>query len=642
MSWSLSGSDFGNVARTDLWAADPGLPLSFTAVSTLSYDGGAVYDRGHMCPSADRTASLVDNYAVFYMSNILPQATRNNQGLWNDFEIYCRTLARAGHEVLILSGGHAYAGGTVGASSTAVPDQVWKIAVVVPEGPGSALDRIDASTRVIALNTPNSNDVAAAWTDYVTSVSSLEAATGYTFFSALPGGLAATLKAKVDGQVVAGAPTITTQPANCSTMIGGSVTFTVVAVGALPLTYEWFHGADSLGSSTSPQLRLSGVQAADAGDYTVHVTNAQGHALSLTASLHVGALVAPTITGQTSSAGRFVGQSASLAVTARDATGYQWYKGGVEVAGATAATLELAEMMPAVAGLYDCVVIGVGGDTLSAPVVVGIEPAAGQRTAGSVITRDLWQNVQHPNGATYDQFLLSGTAGTFTADPGQIARMSYLDPQGSIVQVEMSGSGAITVVLDPATASGPKAPSLYNQNGIDYMQGKATIILSGADATTHFTIYSVGTATNPGVTKPEANYTGWADVAAAGIVSTDGKLGGIHQGNANYNASVGYAGVYAPGVGTVGSLVVIHDIAASGTAQPVLGFMQGGAVTVKIAGGSLAQSGGDVLTVEGLAKVTMGAGQDSCGRPAPAHAVGTRLVDSAGNDVTAAIVEVGP
>ncbi len=316
---------------------------------------------------------------------------------------------------------------------------------------------------------------------------------------------------------------------------------------------------------------------------------------------------------------------------------YQWFRNGRQIAGATASTLGLAAVSASDVGLYDCMVSG-NNATVSAPAVVGLVPATGERTAGAVFTRPEWQNIHHPNGATYDQFLLSGTAGTFTADPGEIARMSYLDPNGSIVQVEMSGAGAITVVLDPATASGPKAPALYNQSGVEYMQGKATIVLAGADATTHFTIYSVGTATNPGVTKPDAAYVGWADVAAAGIVTTDGKLGGIHQGNANYNATVGYAGLYAPGVATVNGLVVIHDITASDFARPLLQFAPGGTVNVKIAGGSLSQPSGDALTVDGLAKLTLGAGQDSCGRPAPAQPLATRLLAPDGTDVTTAVI----
>ncbi|MBK8474940.1 MAG: SUMF1/EgtB/PvdO family nonheme iron enzyme [Opitutaceae bacterium] len=335
---------------------------------------------------------------------------------------------------------------------------------------------------------------------------------------------------------------------------------------------------------------------------------------------------APTITAQPQPIAAVAGQSGSLAIAANGATSYQWFKDGVAVAGATSPTLAFTRLGAAEAGIYDVAVGGIE-DTASSPVVVGIVPAAGQRTTGSVSTRPEWQDIHHPNGAIYDQFLLTGPAGTFTADPGQIARMSYLDEDNSIIQVEMSGAGAITAVL--ANPTGPAAPALYNQSGIQYMKGKATLILSGADATTHFTIYSVGTLTNPGVTRADVTYAGWANVAAAGILTTDGKLGGIHQGNATYSSTTGYTGIYAPRVSSVGGLVVIHDIAARGTAQPYLYFGPGGAVNIKIAGGTLAQPNGDSLTVYGPGQVTMGAGQDSCGRAAPAQIMAGRLLDDA-------------
>ncbi len=319
---------------------------------------------------------------------------------------------------------------------------------------------------------------------------------------------------------------------------------------------------------------------------------------------------------------------------------FDWFKDGQLVSGGNDGVLSRTVVAPADAGFYDVIVTdGTGASVLSRPAILGVLPAAGARTAGSVETRAEWQDIRHLNGATYDQFLLTGVAGTFTADPGEIARMSFLDPNDSIVQVEMSGAGAITVVL--ADPQGPVPPALYNQSGIAYMKGKPTVILAGADESTHFTIYSVGTATNPGVTRPEVNYAGWAEVAAAGILSTDGRLGGIHQGNVLYRSATGYTGVLAPEVGALGSLGVVHEIAASGTALPYLYFGAGGTVTLKIAGGTLAQPNGEWLTVRGLARLQLGAGQDSCGRGAPAGAIRGDLVDDAGTNVTAAVVE-GP
>ncbi len=436
---------------------------------------------------------------------------------------------------------------------------------------------------------------------------------------------------------VPAAPVVTAQPADLLRDIGTTADFAIVATGVPAPTYQWYLNGAIAPGHTAPRFGAFPVSGYQNGyTFACVVTNAYGTTTSHTATLTVGSPLPPVIVNQPQSLGGVVGQAGSVGVEATGAWSYQWFKGGASVTGATAATLTFANLGSADAGIYDVMATGASGEVLSAPVVVGVVPAAGVRTAGAVATRPEWQDIQHVGGLICDQFLLTGPAGTFTADPGQVARLSYLDENESIVQVELSGAGALTVVL--ARASGPLAPALYNQPGIEYMKGKATIILAGADATTHFTIYSVGTATNPGVTRPDVAYAGWADVAAAGIVSTDGKLAGIHQGNVAYGATAGLTGLYAPDVTAVGGLVVVHSIAADGAAFPYLYFGAEGTVVVKIAGSALAQPTGDGILVGGLAQVQMGAGQDSCGRAAPARAIQGRLVDDSDTDVTASLV----
>ena len=435
------------------------------------------------------------------------------------------------------------------------------------------------------------------------------------------------------------APTISAEPIDVIGRTGTEASFTIEATGAPAPTYQWFlNGAPCLGSTeaTFPAFQIENYH--DGWIFYCTATNSYGTATSRFATLHVARQ--PTISEQSTDIAVQAGTSATLSVTAQQATSYQWSQNWAPISGATAAEMTASTMRSADVGFYDCIVSGPGGDVLSAPILLGMTLAEGTRTAGDITTRSEWQNIQHSNGNIYDQFLLAGTAGTITADPGQIARLSFLDENDSIVQVEMSGAGAVTVVL--ANSTGPMPPALYSQTGIEYMKGKATVVLSGADATSHLSIYSVGTITNPTATLPDVPYAGWASVATVGIVSQDGHLGGIHQGNVEYASSLGFAGVYAPTVGSVGERVVIHDIVASGSAQPYLQFAPAGTVEVLIAGGSLAQPNSDSITVGGVSKVQMGDGQDSCGNAAPAQPVQGRLTDLAGNDVTAAIVVAAP
>lgn len=202
-AWNLTASDIGQSGRGD-FATDTTLPASFRRVTPGDYTNSG-FDRGHLCPSADRTITEADNDATFLMSNIIPQTPDHNQGVWASFETYCRALANAGHELLITCGPGGFAGATL-ASGVAIPGFAWKIVVVVPVGPGAAATRITASTRVIAVKIPNIAGIRGVpWQNYLVSPAQLEGDTGLAFFTDLPAAVRATLRTVIDGQAPAGA-----------------------------------------------------------------------------------------------------------------------------------------------------------------------------------------------------------------------------------------------------------------------------------------------------------------------------------------------------------------------------------------------------------------------------------------------------
>ncbi len=201
VSWDFTSSDTNNaVERSTRYFTDTNLPPNFYRVTSDDYTGSG-WSRGHLCPSADRLDSRANNDMVFLMSNIMPQADNQNSGVWAQLENDCRSIAGTNNEMLMICGPSRFTGGTFASNRVAVPAYTWKIAVVVPLGSGTALDRIDYLTRVIAVTIPNSNSVASTpWTNFVTSVNELQTETGFTFFTALPPNLAAVLRSKVDGQ----------------------------------------------------------------------------------------------------------------------------------------------------------------------------------------------------------------------------------------------------------------------------------------------------------------------------------------------------------------------------------------------------------------------------------------------------------
>ncbi len=203
VSWYLGPNWLGSAARQDDFRADATLPSGWYQVGSTSYSGSG-FDRGHNCPSADRTSSVANNSATFLMTNMIPQAPNNNQQTWANLENYGRTLVNQGYEVYIIMGCYGTGGtgsngsaNTINAGKITVPSNVWKVLVVLPQGTND-VSRVSTSTRVIAVNTPNINTISSSWGTYRTSVDAIEAATGYNILSNVPASVQATIEATVD------------------------------------------------------------------------------------------------------------------------------------------------------------------------------------------------------------------------------------------------------------------------------------------------------------------------------------------------------------------------------------------------------------------------------------------------------------
>src|SRR5207248_6889700 len=67
VAWRLDSSWIGGAPRQDDYRPDPALPAGWYQVQANDYSGSG-YERGHMCPSGDRTRSVADNSATFLMT----------------------------------------------------------------------------------------------------------------------------------------------------------------------------------------------------------------------------------------------------------------------------------------------------------------------------------------------------------------------------------------------------------------------------------------------------------------------------------------------------------------------------------------------------------------------------------------------
>jgi endonuclease G len=208
VSWHLASNWLGSTPRQDDFRADSTLPAGWYQVTGTDYSGSG-FDRGHHCPSADRTSTVADNSATFLMTNMMPQSPDNNQGPWEALESYCRTLVSQGNELYIIAGGYGSGGTgsnggttyTVAGGHVSVPSQTWKVILVLPAATGDDVARVTTTTRAIAIIMPNTQGIRANdWKTYRVSVDQVEALTGYNFFSNVSTSIQSVIEATVDNQ----------------------------------------------------------------------------------------------------------------------------------------------------------------------------------------------------------------------------------------------------------------------------------------------------------------------------------------------------------------------------------------------------------------------------------------------------------
>ena len=131
----------------------------------------------------------------------------------------------------------------------------------------------------------NSNSIASATNNsYTLGSATTNDAGGYFVIVTNASGSATSSVATLSVRV---SPLILTNPASLTVVTGGTAGFSVTALGAAPLSYQWqFGGADISGATNNSYARTN-VQLADAGNYTVIITNFAGSVTSAPAVLTV-------------------------------------------------------------------------------------------------------------------------------------------------------------------------------------------------------------------------------------------------------------------------------------------------------------------------------------------------------------------
>ena len=176
-------------------------------------------------------------------------------------------------------------------------------------------------------------------------------------------------------RVIPAAPTILTNPVSVTVPASSNALFSVAVSGSQPFAYQWLLNGVPVPGAINSQLPLISVQATNAGNYQVVVSNAGGTVTSLLASLTVTPK-APVFTLQPVSAQVAAGTNFTFTGLANGSQpiSYQWLRNGTSIANATQTAFSLTNVTPSNNGTYTLVASNAVNSVSSAPVTLIVIP----------------------------------------------------------------------------------------------------------------------------------------------------------------------------------------------------------------------------------------------------------------------------
>jgi uncharacterized delta-60 repeat protein len=183
-------------------------------------------------------------------------------------------------------------------------------------------------------------------------------------------------------------PTIRIQPVSEALAAGSATTLAVLEGTHQSFTVQWRKDGVAIPGASASRLPLTNVSLADAGVYVAIVSTSAGALASVPAIITVLPSGAPVIGTHPVTQTASVGQLVTLTVVATGVAPlrYQWKKNGVELAGATTASFQMASIQTTDAATYSVDVsngFGVVGSRVATLSVVASGNVASHATVGA-------------------------------------------------------------------------------------------------------------------------------------------------------------------------------------------------------------------------------------------------------------------
>lgn len=161
-------------------------PLVETASADWRNYKNSGYDKGHLCPAADRKSSFSDYNETFFTSNISPQKHDFNSGVWNRLEEKVRYWALKYDGLYVVTGGVLNDNlKSIGKDKVSVPKYFYKVLLTK--------DR----SRMIGFLVPHQKSNRPIY-EFTATVDDIEKMTGIDFFPKLSDTIENELESKSD------------------------------------------------------------------------------------------------------------------------------------------------------------------------------------------------------------------------------------------------------------------------------------------------------------------------------------------------------------------------------------------------------------------------------------------------------------
>jgi sugar lactone lactonase YvrE len=204
---------------------------------------------------------------------------------------------------------------------------------------------------------------------------------------------------RVSGATFNTSPVIVTQPQDQTVGQNQDATFTVSATGSAPLGYQWQLAGTNILNATNFSYTRTNCQAADAGLYSVLVSNSLGTMPSSNALLTV--ILAPAISSQPQSTNINQGGTATFTVTASGTQPfvYQWRFDGTNISGANTNSYSVVNAQPGDSGGYSVIVSNAGGSVTSSVATLNVNSVP---TPPTITVQPQSQTVAQGSSATFN------------------------------------------------------------------------------------------------------------------------------------------------------------------------------------------------------------------------------------------------